>query len=239
MKCSAFRVSEKPRFTDSYIYRDTRCRMKIVFARLFVLIACLFAAPVAALAAELTVVVADAAGKPVSSAVVSYVPAAGAAIPAGVRTAAYTLTQKNLKFAPYVLAVPTGATVNFPNQDRVNHHVYSFSKVQPFQFPLYGQGRTRTMKFDHPGTVAVACNIHDSMSAYIRVVDTPYFAVTDASGRLTLAGVPEAAGVLSVWHPMMDAPEHSVSRNLAPGKPAVQTFTVKVRGGSLPMSGAY
>ena len=87
-----------------------------------------------------------------------------------------------MKFAPHVLAVPEGATVNFPNQDRVNHHVYSFSKVQPFQFPLYGQGKTRSMKFDHAGTVAVACNIHDSMSAYIRIVDTPYFAMTDASG---------------------------------------------------------
>jgi plastocyanin len=213
--------------------------MKTVFMRLFVLTACLFAAPVSALTAELTVVVTDAAGKPVASAVVSYVPSTGAAIPAGLRSATYTLTQKKLTFAPYVLAVPAGATVSFPNQDRVNHHVYSFSKVQPFQFPLYGQGKTRTMKFDHPGTVAVACNIHDSMSAYIRVVDTPYFAMTDASGRSTLAGVPEAAGVLSVWHPLMDAPEHSVSRNLASGRASGQAFTVKVRGGSLPTSGAY
>lgn len=213
--------------------------MKTVFARLFVLIACLFAAPASTLAADLVVAVTDAAGKPVPSAVVTFAPASTAAIPAGLKSAAYTLMQKNMKFAPYVLAVPQGATVNFPNQDRVNHHVYSFSKVQPFQFPLYGQGKTRTMKFDHAGTVAVACNIHDSMSAYIRVVDTPYFAMTDGSGRVTLKGVPETAGTLSVWQPLMDAPEHTVSRTLASGKVSPQTFTVKVRGGGLPVSGAY
>lgn len=213
--------------------------MKIVFARLFVLIVCLFAAPVCALAADLVVSVTDAAGKPVSSAVVTFTPAGGAVVPVGLKTAVYTLTQKSLKFTPYVLAVPAGATVNFPNQDRVNHHVYSFSKVQPFQFPLYGQGKTRTMKFDHAGTVAVACNIHDSMSAYIRVVDTPYFAMTDTSGRVTLKGVPDATGTLSVWQPLMDAPEHMVSRALNVGKSPAQTFVVKVRGGGLPVSGAY
>lgn len=213
--------------------------MKIVFTRLFVLAVCLFAAPVCAFAADLVVSVTDAAGKPVSSAVVTFTPAGGAAVPAGLKTAVYTLTQKSLKFAPYVLAVPAGATVNFPNQDRVNHHVYSFSKVQPFQFPLYGQGKTRTMKFDHAGTVAVACNIHDSMSAYIRVIDTPYFAMTDISGRVTLKGVPDAAGTLSVWQPLMDAPEHTVSRALNAGKSPAQTFSVKVRDGGFPISGAY
>lgn len=213
--------------------------MKIVFARLFVLVACLITVPACALAGDLAVVVTDTAGKPVSSAVVTFTPTGGAAVPAGLRTAVYTLTQKSLKFTPYVLAVPQGATVNFPNQDRVNHHVYSFSKVQPFQFPLYGQGKTRTMKFDHAGTVAVACNIHDSMSAYIRVVDTPYFAMTDTSGRVTLKGVPDAAGTLVVWQPLMDAPEHAVSRALNAGKSPAQTFVVKVRGGGLPISGAY
>jgi plastocyanin len=212
--------------------------MKTVFTRLFVLVACLLAVPACTLAADLSVVVTDVAGKPVPSAVVTFVPSSGAVVVAALKNGAYTLTQKSMKFAPYVLAVPAGATVNFPNQDRVNHHVYSFSKVQPFQFPLYGQGKTRTMKFDHPGTIAVACNIHDSMSAYVRVVDTPYFATTDATGRVTLTGVPETAGKLSVWQPMMDAPEHSVSRALTSGKSGPQTFSVKVRGG-LPISGAY
>lgn len=214
--------------------------MKLCLLKSCLAFACLIAAPVASFAGNLTVTVTDAAGKPVPAAVVTFKPAGGAVISAADRSAAFVLAQKNIKFNPYVLAVPVGSTVNFPNQDRVNHHVYSFSAVQPFQFPLYGQGKTRTLKFDHPGTVAIACNIHDSMSAYVRVVDTPFYATTDATGRVTLKAVPEGAGSLSVWQPMMDAPEHSVTRSMTAGKgDAAQAFTVKVRSAALPASGAY
>ena len=62
--------------------------MKIVFARLFVLIACLFAAPASALAADLVVTVADTAGKPVPSAVVTFSPAGATPIPSALKSAA-------------------------------------------------------------------------------------------------------------------------------------------------------
>ncbi len=207
-------------------------------------LASLIAVPVAfadtALATDLSVIVKDAAGRPVASAVVTFKPAAGAALSAAERQGPFVLAQKNIKFNPYVLAVPAGATVTFPNQDRVNHHVYSFSSVQPFQFPLYGQGQTRSLRFEHPGTVAIACNIHDSMSAYVRVVDTPYYATTDATGRVTLQDVPEGAGSLGVWQPLLDAPEHSVARTITPGKASsAQTFTVTIRAAAMPASGAY
>ncbi|MBW8732779.1 MAG: hypothetical protein JF571_00445 [Asticcacaulis sp.] len=210
--------------------------MKTARLRLSILLPCLFAAPSAG-AGSLAVAVTDAGGKPVPSAVVAFMPASGGAAPD--KSGPYVLAQKNIRFAPYVLAVPVGATVDFPNQDRVNHHVYSFSPVQPFQFPLYGPGKKRALRFDHPGTVALACNIHDSMAAYIRVVDAPYFATTDEQGRVTL-DLPAGAGTLSVWQPQLDAPEHSVSRKitLSVGN-AQQTFGVKLRGEALPSGGAY
>jgi plastocyanin len=212
--------------------------MKLFLTRLSLVCACLFACASAAAAAGLSVTVADAHGKPVVSAVVTFTPAGGATVSAADRAGPFTMAQKNIHFDPFVLAVPVGATVNFPNQDRVNHHVYSFSPVQPFQFPLYGKGQTRSLKFDHEGTVALACNIHDSMSAYIRVVATPYYAVTDAAGHVTLAGLPDSAGTLAVWQPMLDAPEHSVSRPLAKGA-GPQAFAVKIKPAPMAASGAY
>ena len=190
-------------------------------------------------AADLGVTVTDPSGKPVGFAVVTYTPNGGAALSAADKAKPFTMAQKNVQFQPYVLAVPVGATVNFPNQDRVNHHVYSFSPVQPFQFPLYGQGKSHTMTFNHEGTVALGCNIHDSMSAYVRVVATPYFATTDATGKVVLKGIPEGAGSLKVWQPMMDGATHESARAVNVGKtnPA-QTFTVKVHQAA-PMSGAY
>ncbi len=188
-------------------------------------------------AADMTVSVKDNAGKPVAFAVVTYTPQAGAAVTAAQTKATYVMTQKNIQFNPFVLAVPVGATVNFPNADRVNHHVYSFSPVQPFQFPLYGQGKSRALRFDKEGTVALGCNIHDSMSAYIRVVSTPYFATTDASGTVTLKGLPDSSGTLAVWQPLMDGATHQMTRTLSASAGA-QTFKVNVRP-MAPMAGMY
>lgn len=210
--------------------------MKTVFVRFGLVLPCLFAA-LPTCAASLSVTVTDPAGKPVPSAVVTFAPASGA--PAPDKSGSYVMAQKGIKFVPYVLAVPVGATVDFPNQDRVNHHVYSFSPLQPFQFPLYGPGKKRSLRFDHPGTVALACNIHDLMGAYIRVVDEPYFATTDEKGRASL-DLPADAGTLAVWQPQLDAPDHSVSRKLTMSAgPAQQTFSVKLRGEALPSGGSY
>ena len=212
--------------------------MKTAFVRFLLGAACLLPLASHASASELTVSVGDAAsGKPVAAAVVTFTPSSGAQISAANRAGPFTMAQKNIQFSPFVLAVPVGSTVDFPNQDRVNHHVYSFSPVQPFQFPLYGQGKKRSLRFDHVGTVALACNIHDSMSAYIRVVDTPYYATTDQSGRVTLHDLPAGGGTLTVWQPMLDTPEHTVSRQAQAG--GSQSFSVKLRTAPLASGGAY
>lgn len=114
--------------------------------------------------------------------------------------------QQNISFQPHVLIVPVGAEVTFPNMDNVRHHVYSFSKPKKFELKLYGHEETRTVTFDKPGVVAIGCNIHDQMSGFIVVVDTPYAAKTDASGRATIPGVPDGAATLKVWSPAIRAP---------------------------------
>ena len=202
-----------------------------------VAVAAMGAFPVAA--AQLTVKIADAGGKPVRDAVVTFTPAGGAPIPADLKSGAYVMAQKNITFVPFVLAVPQGATVSFPNRDRVNHHVYSFSPAQPFQLPLYGTGQTRSVKFDHTGTIALGCNIHDTMSAYIRIVDTPYFATTGEDGKVVLKDVPAGGGTLSVWQPLMDSANHTVSQPFAMGAAdASQAVSVKIHA-MAPMAGMY
>lgn len=166
-----------------------------------VMTASVWAAAVAASAADLTVTVRDAAGKPVPNAVVALHPAGG--VPAGaLKTAGrYSVTQKDIAFDPFVLVVPNGATVAFPNKDKVRHHVYSFSPAKKFELKLYGHDESRTVVFDDAGVVALGCNIHDRMTAYIKVVDTPWAAKTDTAGRVVLAGAPAGAGTVTVWHP--------------------------------------
>ena len=62
------------------------------------------------------------------------------------------------------------------------------------------------MLFDQPGVVALGCNIHDWMVAYLLVVATPYYAKSDSDGRANLSGVPAGRYRLEVWHPRLASP---------------------------------
>ena len=154
------------------------------------------AAPAAA--ASLTVIVRDARGLPVSNAVAWAVREGGPA--QTVAPAPAVMDQKNRMFVPHVIVVQTGATVSFPNSDDVQHQVYSFSPARPFQLPLYKGNPPRPIVFDRPGIVSLGCNIHDRMSAWIVVVDTPWSGAGER-GRIELTRLPAGRYTVHVWYP--------------------------------------
>jgi plastocyanin len=123
------------------------------------------------------------------------------------------MIQRDKLFLPTVLAVQTGTPVSFPNHDTVRHHVYSFSPIKPFEIKLYVGTPARPVVFDRPGTAVLGCNIHDTMAAFVRVVDTPYFAKTDPQGRARLE-LPPGAHRVQVWHPAMPADTEAPPRAL-------------------------
>ncbi|MEL0169148.1 MAG: methylamine utilization protein [Pseudomonadaceae bacterium] len=137
----------------------------------------------------------DAAGAPLANAVllVDGVPAS----PQG----AYLMDQVDRQFTPHVLVVPVGAQVEFPNSDDVRHHVYSFSETKPFELRLFKGLEAPPVTFDRPGTVVLGCNIHDAMLGYILITTSPRFAVSDASGRISLPDLPAGRWPVSWWHP--------------------------------------
>lgn len=168
----------------------------------------------AAGAATVDVQVRGADGRPVPDAVVMVIAARPAAGPIRFPWP-YVMKQQNISFQPHVLIVPVGASVGFPNLDRVRHHVYSFSKAKKFEIKLYGQDESKSIVFDKPGVIALGCNIHDAMSGFILAVDTPYAARTDAAGRVTIADVPPGAVTLQVWHMTVRAPGNILSQGVA------------------------
>ena len=109
------------------------------------------------------------------------------------------MEQKNRAFIPHVLPVQTGTAVRFPNLDDVQHHVYSFSPAKPFQLPLYKGSPPSPVLFEKAGVVTLGCNIHDQMSAYIVVVDTPYFEKTAPNGRAALRDLEPGRYAVHVW----------------------------------------
>lgn len=174
----------------------------------------MLAMPTPALAGTVAVRVVDAAGQPVPDAVVTIHPVAG--LPGGPIRFPWdnAMVQKDIAFHPGTLIVPVGATVAFPNQDKVRHHVYSFSKPAKFELKLFGQDQSRTYTFTTPGTVALGCNIHDSMSGFIRVVDTPFAAKTAGGGDARIANVTGGRVVLTVWHPRLKAKQNEATFTL-------------------------
>ena len=170
-------------------------------------------APAAAAAADIQLLIRDQSGAPVRDAVVSL---AAPGRPAPVRPArTVQVEQKDIKFNPFVLVVPVGADVVFPNRDKVRHHVYSFSKPKKFELKLYGREEQRSVRFDKAGAVAIGCNIHDSMSGFVKVVDTPWAAKTDETGRAAIGGLPAGPLQLRVWHPRARAPGNELVQAIA------------------------
>ncbi len=180
-------------------------------------------------AAGLTVRVVDASGRAINDAVVTLRPNAQAA-PKARPGAGYRVEQRDIKFKPFVSVFPVNASVAFPNLDPVKHHVYSFSPTKRFELKLFARAEQRSITFDKPGIVAIGCNIHDSMTAYIYVTDTVWTQRSGANGAVSFGDTPGSAFTLSVWHPYLRAPGNVSSVVLqASAQDRTQTVTVRLR----------
>ena len=111
------------------------------------------------------------------------------------------LDQRNLAFTPHVLAVRVGTVVDFPNNDKVFHNVFSFRNGKKFDLGMYPKGTVKPIRFDKPGLARLFCNIHPNMAAYVMAVDSPYFAVSSETGTFTIAGVPPGSYTYHAWRP--------------------------------------
>jgi plastocyanin len=136
-----------------------------------------------------------AAGQAVANAVIWL--EGGASASAG--RARAVLHQRSLRFAPQVLAVRTGTVVDFPNDDRVFHNVFSFRDGKRFDLGIYPVGATRQVTFTEPGVSRLFCNIHPHMAAYVVAVDSPWFATSDGDGRFSIPDVETGAYTWRAW----------------------------------------
>ena len=185
-------------------------------------------------AAPLSVRVVDGSGRPVRDAVVTLYPAAGVRAPRP--GGHYVVSQKNIQFHPFLTIIPVGADVSFPNFDSTKHHVYSFSPAKRFELKLFARNQSRTVRFDKPGVIALGCNIHDQMSAFIVATDSVWTARTNAQGMAVFADAPGGSGRVTVWHPYLRAPGGAVQQALGPAQRSL-AFAVRLRPPPMPMMG--
>jgi plastocyanin len=136
--------------------------------------------------------------------------------------------QFNLTFVPHVIAVQMGTTIDFPNSDSVRHNVLSPPDC-PIQFNLgtYDVGVIKHVTFDKPGEIPLLCNVHAEMSAFVLVLENPYFSLTGKDGVFKIENVPAGTYKLSVWHERLKTITKDVT--IEAGKAANVDFHLKKR----------
>ena len=135
-----------------------------------------------------------------------------------------SVDQKSLVFVPHVTAVPVGSTVDFKNNDKVNHNIFSASAAKKFNLGTYNPGMSKPVTFDKPGAINLLCNVHSEMSAWVVVTENQYAAVSEHDGKFTINNVPAGTYKITAWSEKLKAQETSVT--VADGKTA--TVAIKL-----------
>jgi plastocyanin len=114
------------------------------------------------------------------------------------------INQEGRAFDPYISVSQVDSNVNFVNKDDITHHIYSAGSENKFSFKIKSGETNASVEFTQPAEVAMGCNIHDWMSGYLLIVDTPIFGKTDKKGQLNLTVQHSGEYKLVVWHPQLD-----------------------------------
>jgi plastocyanin len=148
-------------------------------------------------------------GKPTADAVVSIEDLAEEQ-GATKKTQKKIIDQRSQRFIPTVAAIRLGDTVDFPNNDKVWHNVYSKGGATEFDLGLYPPGKTRSQRFDKPGVSRILCNAHPKMEAFVVVKDHPFFSSTDSRGLYEIKNVPLGRVRVEIWHPHLEIRSETV-----------------------------
>jgi len=110
--------------------------------------------------------------------------------------------QQRCWYTPRVVGVRVGQPFQVLNSDPLLHNVraeaainQSFNQGQPVQGVRY----SHTFSTDEV-MVALRCDVHAWMNAWVGVMNHPYFAVTGADGRFSLPDLPAGTYTVEAWH---------------------------------------
>ncbi len=108
--------------------------------------------------------------------------------------------QKMCEFHPHVLVFPAGSTIDVKNSDGILHNIHTTSTVNPSQNQAQPKFKPLIqIKVEKPETIAIKCDVHGWMSGYWVATETPYVAVTDASGTFKIADLPPGDYDVELW----------------------------------------
>ncbi len=116
------------------------------------------------------------------------------------------INQEGCMYKPHVAGMVCGQSILIKNSDDTNHNIHSQPKKNPvFNFSQPKKDMTRTLTgndtFTRPEVmVKIKCDVHPWMSAYVGVVEHPFFAVSAQGGKYEIKNVPGGKYKLGIWH---------------------------------------
>ena len=151
------------------------------------------------------------------------------------RSKTVEISQHSKSFIPYISVSQSTSAVNFVNKDDITHHIYSADSENKFSFKIRAGKTDSTAQFNHAAEIAMGCNIHDWMSGYLLVVDTPYFAKTDEQGLASFTLSELGKYRVVVWHPQMRAENNRmiIEKDLSAGD--IITLTLQKNMDDIPV----
>lgn len=153
---------------------------------------------------------------------------AGAAPAKDAARATVRLDQQACRFEPHVAVVPAGGTVEMLNSDPVLHHPHAqLGEQKLWDFPMPIKGHTVARKLDKAQTLRMTCDSHPWMRAYVQVLDSAAYAITDDQGNFTIANAPPGKQKLKLWHERLGEREETV--DVAAGETATRDITLAPR----------
>lgn len=145
-----------------------------------------------------------------------------------VPTEPVVLDQQQCRYVPRVLGLQVGQQLSIRNSDPLLHNVRADGLInQPFDIgtPLQGVEVKRTFA-TREVMVPFKCNVHAWMHAYVGVLEHPFFGVSDATGRFSLAKLPPGTYTIEAWHERLGTQTQQVTVTAAETKDLVFTYKV-------------
>ena len=137
-----------------------------------------------------------------------------------------TIDQKNCRYHPHVFGMRVGQTLEILNSDTTLHNIHALPKGNSeFNTGQPMQGMKTEHKFNSKEImVPFKCDVHGWMNAYVGVLDHPFFAVTDDSGKFSIKGVPPGTYTIEAWHEKLGTQTASVTLGAKESKDVPFTF---------------
>jgi hypothetical protein len=138
------------------------------------------------------------------------------------------LDQQKCRYVPRVLGIQVGQELVIRNSDPLLHNVHAEGMINAafdVGTPIQGMEAKRTFA-TREVMVPVKCNVHSWMNAYIGVLEHPYYAVTDARGRFSIAQLPPGTYTIEIWHEKLGTQTQQITVAAKDSKELAFTYKV-------------